>query len=61
MDSQPVTTTTLEPDQTVYALNTTAGESAPKEKGISRDRRRTSAVKLHILLDLRGSIPTAAL
>jgi hypothetical protein len=48
----------LELNQTVYALDTTTIDFLLIAFPLAQFRRRTSAVKLHILLDLRGSIPT---
>jgi len=40
-----------------YALDTTTIDLLLIAFPLAQFRRRTSAVKLHILLDLRGSIP----
>ena len=45
-------------DETVYALDSTTIDLCLKLFPWARFRRRKGAVKLHTLLDLRGSIPT---
>jgi hypothetical protein len=45
-------------DQTVYALDSTTIDLCLKLFPWARFRRRKGAVKLHTLIDLRGSIPT---
>jgi hypothetical protein len=48
----------LELDQTVYALDSTTIDLCLSLFPWARFRKRKGAVKLHTLLDLRGSIPT---
>ena len=48
----------LELDQTVYALDSTTIDLCLALFPWAKFRRRKAAVKLHTLLDLRGSIPT---
>ena len=47
----------LELDQTVYALDSTTIDLCLNLFPLARFRRTKAAVKLHTLLDLRGSIP----
>ncbi|MGH9450942.1 MAG: IS4 family transposase [Terriglobia bacterium] len=47
----------VELDQTVYALDSTTIDLCLKLFPWARFRRRKAAIKLHTLLDLRGSIP----
>lgn len=49
----------LELDQTVYALDSTTIDLCLSLFPWAQFRRRKSAVKLHTLLDLRGSVPTS--
>jgi hypothetical protein len=49
---------TVELDQTVYALDSTTIDLCLSLFPWAQFRRRKSAVKVHTLLDLRGSIPT---
>ena len=51
----------LELDQTVYALDATTIDLCLSLFPWAQFRRRKSAVKLHTLLDLRGSIPTVVI
>jgi len=51
----------LELDQTVYALDSTTIDLCLSLFPWARFRKRKGAVKLHTLLDLRGSIPTLAI
>jgi len=51
----------LELDQTVYALDATTVDLCLSLFPWAQFRRRKSAVKLHTLLDLRGSIPTVVI
>ncbi len=51
----------LELDQTVYALDATTIDLCLSLFPWSQFRRHKSAVKLHTLLDLRGSIPTVVI
>jgi hypothetical protein len=51
----------LELDQTVYALDSTTIDLCLSLFPWARFRKRKGAVKLHTLLDLRGSIPTLVL
>jgi hypothetical protein len=48
-------------NQTVYALDTTTIDLCLSLFPRAQFHRRTSAVKLHTLLDLRGSIPTVVI
>ncbi len=45
-------------DETVYALDSTTIDLCLELFPWARFRRRKAAIKLHTLLDLRGSIPT---
>jgi len=49
----------LELDETVYALDSTTIDLCLSLFPWAQFRRRKSAVKLHTLLDLRGSVPTS--
>jgi hypothetical protein len=49
---------TVELDETVYALDSTTIDLCLSLFPWARFRRRKSAIKVHTLLDLRGSIPT---
>jgi Domain of unknown function (DUF4372)/Transposase DDE domain len=51
----------VELDQTVYALDATTVDLCLSLFPWAQFRRRKSAVKLHTLLDLRGSIPTVVI
>jgi hypothetical protein len=51
----------LELEQTVYALDATTVDLCLSLFPWAQFRRRKSAVKLHTLLDLRGSIPTVVI
>jgi len=51
----------IELDQTVYALDATTIDLCLSLFPWAQFRRRKSAVKLHTLLDLRGSIPTVVI
>lgn len=51
----------VELDQTVYALDATTIDLCLSLFPWAQFRRRKSAVKLHTLLDLRGSIPTVVI
>jgi|GEM_PF-1278071 hypothetical protein len=51
----------LELDQTVYALDSTTVDLCLSLFPWPQFRRKKSAVKLHTLLDLRGSIPTVVI
>ena len=51
----------LELDQTVYALDATTIDLCLSLFPWAQFRRRKSAVKLHTLLDLRGSIPSVVI
>jgi hypothetical protein len=51
----------LELNQTVYALDSTTIDLCLSLFPWAQFRRRKSAVKLHTLLDLRGSIPTVVI
>ena len=51
----------IELDQTVYALDATTIDLCLSVFPWAQFRRRKSAVKLHTLLDLRGSIPTVVI
>jgi len=51
----------LELDQTVYALDATTIDLCLSLFPWAQFRRRKAAVKLHTLLDLRGSIPTVVM
>lgn len=51
----------LELDQTVYALDSTTIDLCLSLFPWAKFRKRKGAVKLHTLLDLRGSIPTVIL
>jgi uncharacterized protein DUF4372/DDE family transposase len=51
----------LELDQTVYALDATTIDLCLSLFPWAQFRRRKAAVKLHTLLDLRGSIPTVVI
>ena len=51
----------LELDQTVYALDTTTIDLCLSLFPWAQFRRHKAAVKLHTLLDLRGSIPTVVI
>jgi Domain of unknown function (DUF4372)/Transposase DDE domain len=51
----------LELDQTVYALDSTTVDLCLSLFPWAQFRRKKSAVKLHTLLDLRGSIPTVVI
>jgi hypothetical protein len=51
----------LELDQTVYALDSTTIDLCLSLFPWAQFRRRKSAVKLHTLLDLRGSIPSVVI
>lgn len=51
----------LELDQTVYALDATTVDLCLSLFPWAQFRRRKSAVKLHTLLDLRGSIPSVVI
>jgi len=44
--------------ETVYALDSTTIDLLSAAVSVGKFRRRKSAVKLHTLLDLQGSIPT---
>jgi len=49
----------LELDETIYALDSTTIDLCLSLFPWAQFRRRKSAVKLHTLLDLRGSVPTS--
>lgn len=51
----------IELDQTVYALDATTIDLCLSLFPWAQFRRRKSAVKLHTLMDLRGSIPTVVI
>jgi hypothetical protein len=48
----------VEPDETVYALDSTTIDLCLELFPWARFRRHKGAIKLHTLLDLRGAIPT---